>query len=191
MGRPAVTLREVFDTDRYLAPYSDVAALMVFAHQARMMNLMTRVGWEVRVAEADHRPDLEALLRTSAAELVDYLLFVDEAPLPGALRGTSGFSERFAALGPRDGRGRSLRQLDLQTRLLRYPCSYMIYAPAFDGLPASVRNAIYQRMWEILSGEDHAPKYARMTAADRRAVIEILRETKADLPAPFVSGAVH
>ena len=66
---------------------------------------------------------------------MDYLLFIDEAPLPGPVHGTSGFAEKFAAKGPFDRRGRSLRQLDLRTRLLRYPCSYMIYSQAFDSLP--------------------------------------------------------
>ena len=61
-------------------------------------------------------------------ELVDYLLFIDEAPLPGPVHGTSGFAEKFAAQGPRDSHGRSLRELDLRTRLFRYPCSYMIYS---------------------------------------------------------------
>lgn len=33
-------------------------------------------------------------------------------------------------MGPRDRIGRSLRDLDLQERLLRYPFSYMIYSEA-------------------------------------------------------------
>ena len=88
------------------------------------------------------------------SELVDYLLFMDEAPLPGPVHGTSGFAEKFAAQGPFDSHGRSLRQLDLRTRLLRYPCSYMIYSQAFDSLPVQAKSAIYQRMWQILSGAE-------------------------------------
>ena len=49
----------------------------------------------------------------------------------------------FAAEGPFDSRGRSLRQLDLNRRLLRYPCTFMIYSPAFRALPAETRQAIY------------------------------------------------
>jgi hypothetical protein len=174
------SLREKINSGNYLTPYSDVAALMVFDHQMYMMNLITRVGWEIRAARQDHRGDLAALLRDSARELVDYMLFVDEAPLNGPIRGTSGFAEEFAARGPRDSKGRSLRELDLRTRLMRYPCSYMIYSAAFDALPVEAKDAIYERMRRALSGEEKDPKYARLTAADRQAVSEILRDTKPD-----------
>jgi hypothetical protein len=40
-------------------------------------------------------------------------------------------------------------------------------------------------MWEILSGQEKEIKYARLSAADRRAIIEILRETKTGLPDDF------
>ena len=178
------TLSHRFDTDGYLSPYSDVVALLVFNHQMRMMNLLTRIGWEARVLAHDGRDTATAAaaLRGTAAELVDYMLFVDEAPL-SRVRGTSGFAESFSARGPRDSKGRSLRDLDLDHRLLRYPCSYLIYSDAFDALPESARRATYARMWDVLSGQEHASKYARLAPADRQAVTEILRETKKDLPA--------
>jgi hypothetical protein len=181
------SLQGKFDTDAYLSPYSDVAALMVFDHQMYMTNLITRVGWEVRCALYDKIPDraLNTLLRDSATELVDYLLFIDEAPLPGPVHGTSGFAEKLAAEGPWASHGRSLRQLDLQRRLLRYPCSYMIYTQAFDSLPEQARNAIYQRMWQILSGAEKNNRYARLSPADRQAIVEILRDTKKGLPGYF------
>jgi len=113
---------------------------------------------------------------------VDYLLFVDEEPLTAAIKGTAGFAEKFAAQGPTDSRGRSLRQLDLERRLLRYPCSYMIYSEAFAALPIEVRRAVYGRMWDILEGRDPSPKYARLSETDRREVVEILRDTLHDLP---------
>jgi hypothetical protein len=86
-----------------------------------MTNLITRVGWKVRCALYDKVVNgaFTALLRETSSELVDYLLFVDEAPLPGPVHGTSGFGETFAAQGPWDSHGRSLRQLDLGKRLLR------------------------------------------------------------------------
>ncbi len=170
------SLKEKINTQNYLSPYSDVAALMVFDHQMHMDNLITRVGWEIREAQYDGR-DLAPLLRDTARELVDYLLFIDEAPLNDAIRGTSGFTEKFAAQGPHDSQGRSLRELDLRSRLMRYPCSYMIYSQAFDALPAEAKDAVYKRMWEVLSTSEQGKKYARLTLADRRAVVEILRET--------------
>ena len=144
---------------------SDIVALMVFAHQMHMMNLLAH-------------PD-------NIDELVDYLLFVDEPPLPGPIRGSSGFAGKFSAAGPRDHKGRSLRDLDLERRLMRYPCSYMIYTEAFDALPAQAKEGVYGRVWQILSGEVKAPRYERLDPAGRKAVLEILRDTKKDLPDYF------
>ena len=177
----ATTLRGV-NAEIYPSPHSDIVAFLVFDHQARMMNLLTRIGWEARVNAqgANTQDELEA----SARELVDYLMFIDEAPLDG-VAGTSGFAERFAARGPRDRKGRSLRDLDLQRRLMRYPFSYMIYSEVFDALPADAKDAIYRRVWQILSGQESSPRYLRVSGEDRRAIRDILRDTKPGLPAYF------
>lgn len=180
------SLRDKFDTSLYLSPYSDIAALLVFNHQMHMMNLITRVGWEARLAAAEHR-DARALLRDAAKEFVDYLLFIDEARLPGNIQSTSGFAGKFAALGPRDRKGRSLRDLQLNGRLMRYPCSYMIYSQAFDALPADAKDAIYQRLWAVLSGAEKGARYARLSPGDRQAIVSILRDTKPGLPDSFRS----
>jgi hypothetical protein len=113
------------------------------------------------------------------------MLFVAEAPLVNPIHGTSGFAEKFSNEGPHDRKGRSLKQLDLERRLMRYPCSYMIYSEAFDALPTEARDAVYNRLWQILSGTEDNPKYARLSLADRQAVTEILLETKKNLPAYF------
>ena len=180
---PMTTLRGAFDTDAYLSPFSDVVALMVFDHQVRMTNLLARLSWEARAAEG--RPNAAMLVDAVAREVVDYMLFVDEAPLTGRVEGSSGFAEWFSARGPADARGRSLRQLDLHQRLLRYPCSYMIYSDAFEGLPRLARDAVYRRMYAVLSGADQTPRYARLAASDRRTIIDILRDTKSGLPEYF------
>jgi hypothetical protein len=181
-----------FDTRGFPSEYSDVVALMVLEHQTHMTNLLTRLDWEARVAQRSSSPspsrDSDALssrVREAIRSLVDYLLFVDEAPLAGRVEGSSGFVERFSAQGPRDRQGRSLRQLDLDRRLFRYPCSYLIYSPAFEALSPAIKDAVYERMWTILSGGDGARQYARLSGADRRAVLEILGDTLKNLPAYF------
>jgi hypothetical protein len=166
----------------WLAPYSDVVAHLVFAHQIEMMNVLTRVAWEARIAAAEGRPI--ATLERTIEDAVDYMLFVGEAPL-GRIRGTSGFAEHFAALGPRDARGRSLRELRLDGRLMRYPLSYMIYSAAFDALPAEARDAIYRRLWDVLSGAVTDERYAALSADDRAAIVEILVATTTGLPDYF------
>jgi hypothetical protein len=118
-------------------------------------------------------------------ELVDSLLFADAAPFPGKVAGESGFTENFTAGGPKDSKGRSLRDLDLERHLVRYPCSYMIYSDAFDALPAPIKQAVYKRMWGILSGEVTGPLYAHLSREARRAVVEILRDTRSGLPDYF------
>ena len=173
------SLQGLLDSPAYPTPYSDVVALLVFEHQMHMMNLLTRAGWEARVAPQPSLRDLA--LHDLAIELADYLLFIDEWPLPSRVEGNSGFSEKFSAGGPRDSRGRSLREFDLEHRLMRYPCSYMIYSAAFDGLPGELKVAIYKRMWQILSGQEQDSRYAKLSPSDRQAVSEILRDTKPDV----------
>jgi len=175
-----------FDTSGYPSAQSDIVALMVFEHQMHAANLLVRVGWDARVAQFAQTLDVATgPMRDAIDELVDYFLFVDEAPLAAKVAGSAAFADRFLAAGPRDRRGRSLRDLDMRTRMMRYPCSYMIYSAAFDGLPSVVRDAIYRRLWQVLSGRDRAARYARLSAADRRAIVEILRDTKQNLPGYF------
>ena len=106
----------------------------------------------------------------------------------GGLTVRSGFAARFASQGPRDRQGRSLRELDLDGRLMRYPLSYMIYSEAFDALPADAKDSIYRRLWEVLSGRDRSSRYAHLSDADRRAIREILLDTKPGLPSYFLNS---
>jgi hypothetical protein len=178
----------LFDSSGYVSRTSDVVALMVMEHQAHMSNLLIRLGWEARLAEQQKlsgRPLRNDRVEQAAQDVVDYLLFVDEAPLTRRVVGSSGFTEKFSAQGPKDSRGRSLRQLDLERRLMRYPCSYLIYSTAFDALNAMALDAVYRRLWQVLSGQISGKPYARLSADDRTAVVEILRETKNNLPEFF------
>jgi hypothetical protein len=181
-ARPSV--EGLFDLTGYPTPNSDVAPLMLLSHQARATNLLIRAGWEARVAEGQGDA-AAARVRQAATELADYLLFVDEVPLVRPMRSTAGFPEAFAAQGPADSRGRSLRQMDLTRRMMRFPLSYMIYSEAFDALPAAARDVVYQRLWDVLSGSSGDRRFGRLTLADRQAAVDILRETKKDLPAYF------
>ncbi len=140
ISRSQASLEKRFDQRGYLTPFSDVAALMVFEHQMHAIDLLVRIGWDTRFAlsqpdNATNRQLTQTLLRNNARELVDYLLFVDDAPLPGAITG-SAFVAEFSARGPFDKKGRSLRQLDLSQRLMRYRCSYMIYSEGVRRAPA-------------------------------------------------------
>src|SRR5207244_1005514 len=127
-----------------------------------------RLNWESRVGGS------EATIRRLENELADYLLFIGEAPPSAAATPNASFAKRLEAKAPKDHLGRSCAQLDATDRLMRYPCSYVIYSEAFDGLPPTVKPLVYQRMLDVLTRD--GPR------ADRRAVLEILRETKSDFP---------
>lgn len=166
----------------YLSAESDIVALLLFDHQMRAMNLLTRLNWESRIAgsEADFS---RGRLAELTANLADYLLFADEAPLPGQLTPPAGLASWLASRGPRDRAGRSLRELDLRQRLFRYGCSYMIYSEAFDGLPARARHAVYRRIAAVLAGESTSETAAQLDAPIRRATLEILRDTRPEFAA--------
>ncbi len=170
--KTGVSVEGQFDLDGYLTPYSDIVALMVLEHQAHFSNLVTRATLETRLGEP---------LRIAEAvdTLVDYMLYVDEAPLPGAIEGSAGYAEKFVTMGPRDAKGRSLRELDLETRLQKYPLSYMIYSPAFRGMPEATKNLVMGKIQRVLSGDATGAKYAHLTPALRGAIREILSETLA------------
>ena len=117
------------------------------------------------------------------------MLFSGETPLTDPVAGTSGFAAEFVKQGPRDSRGRSLRDLDLKTRLLRYPLSYVIYSESFDQMPPVFKDYIYRRLREVLSGEDKGAAYAHLSAADREAILAILKETKPELALPATQAS--
>jgi hypothetical protein len=182
-----------FAVDRYLSPYSDPVALLVLTHQVQIHNAMARAGSEARRALAYQREMTEQFGEASetllasvkrrierpAEDVVRQLLFSGEAPLGGKVQPASSFAEEFQRGGPRDSQGRSLRQLDLETRLMRYPCSYLIDSEAFHSLPEPTRQYVFRRLDEILSGRDQSPPFAHLSAADRTAIREILVDSKA------------
>jgi hypothetical protein len=195
-GANVTDLSEFVKTEPYLQPTSDVVALMVLEHQTQMHNLITRANYEARHAAhydgimnaafedrpADYVSDTTRRRIASAGDkLIEYLLFRDEFRLTSPVKGTSNFAEDFADRGPRDKKGRSLRDFDLETRLFKHPCSYLIYSPAFDALPEPVKDYISGRLWEILTRKDTRDDYPHLSLEDRTAVLEILKDTKPDL----------
>lgn len=190
-------LKRLCDTKPYLTGHSDIVALMVIEHQANVQNLITKANYHTRMGlhydkmlnkelnrPADYRSDsTKSRIQSVCEPLVEAMLFVGENPLTDTVTGLSGFTEQFAAQGPKDKQGRSLRQLDLKKRLMRYPCSYLIYSPEFDALPGEAKDTVYRRLNEILTGKEKSAKFAHLTEADRKAILEILADTKPDFAA--------
>lgn len=196
-GANKTDLQEFLDIGAYAAPTSDVVSLMVLEHKTRMFNLFTRVGFETRLAfdavHVDWKADGATLDQLDAdgrqhvdiaiEELLGYMLYADEIALTAPIEGSPEYARDFQQRGPRDKKGRSLRDLDMQTRMFKYPLSFLIYSAAFDGIPAPAKQRIYRRLHEVLSGQDQSERFARLSAEDRTNVREILTDTKPDFVA--------
>lgn len=188
------SLEGLLDVAPYLTNKSDVVALLVLEHQAYVHNLITRANFKSHSLLAklepgrdveslrwrDLQPKSQAAMRRLLESLIRAMLFVDAAPLTSDVRGTSGFDQWFEARPPRDRQGRSLRELDLRTRVFRHRLSYLIYSPGFDGLPACAREAVYLRLAEILSGRERSAAFSDLSAGERADLLGILRDTKAE-----------
>tara|TARA_R110002072_G_scaffold74260_1_gene175983 strand:+ start:57157 stop:58494 length:1338 start_codon:yes stop_codon:yes gene_type:complete len=187
-------LGEFFRTDSYLTPHSDIVALMVLEHQTQMHNAITAANFETRQALhqsyqmnelLEREPDFisESATRrieSSADRVLKYLLMCDEFALTDSVAGTSTFAKEFASMGPRDSEQRSLRDLDLETRLFRYPCSYLIYSDSFTELPSEVKARVLEKLKSILSGDDQSETYQHLSDTMRREILEILKATHPD-----------
>jgi hypothetical protein len=145
-----------------------------------MHNYITRLNYETRIM-TDRYGHIR-YLKSQEEAFLRYLLFTEELPLTAPISGEPQYVKDFQSQGPRDSKGRSLRDLDLKTRMFRYPCSYLIYSEAFDTIPTIMREHLLQRLYGILTGQDKDPQFAKISSEDRQAILEILRETKPNLP---------
>lgn len=192
--RDVDTLDHLLDIKPYLTNKSDVVALLVLEHQAYIHNLITRANFKSRtlLAKIEKGSDVDALTwdaltpRSQAAmrrllePMVRALLFVDAAKLKGDIASTSGFDKWFQSQPPRDHAGRSLRELDLHTRVFKHRLSYLIYSPGFDGMPGVAKEYVYTRLGDILGGRDQDPAFADLSASERATLQQILTDTKPD-----------
>jgi hypothetical protein len=196
-GANLTDLKKKADLEPYLTDTSDIVALMVLEYQTNVHNLITRSNHETRgalvqnddIARALGYPNrpltegTERRLRYACDPLIEALLYSGEAVLTDRVKGNSTFVAEFEKRGPFDRQGRSLRQMDLTKRMFKYPLSYLVYSKAFAGLPPEARDYIAGRLGEILAGRDPRKEFSHLTAEDRRAVIEIVKETLPGLSA--------
>jgi len=191
-GANLTDLSGLFRVERYLEPNSDLVALMVLEHQSQMHNLITSGSYDCRHAvhhqkimnraldrPLDHETESTRSRIISAGDkLLRYMLFVDECKLESPVKGMSRFARHFSSLGPRDRKGRSLRDLDLERRMFRYPCSFLIYSESFDNLPAPLLAHVETRLIRVLRGEEGSGEISHLSPENRAAILEILIDTK-------------
>jgi len=191
-----------FDKAQYLSADSDIVAHLVLAHQTQAHNLITLTNYRTRIAlfnrakeghvEGELPESVRLQYERPAEQLLRYLLFANESALNGLgleANASSAFARDFASRGPRDSRGRSLRDFDLRTHTFRYPCSYLIYTESFDSLPEPAKSFLYHRLFQVLSGADQSADFESIAPAARRAALEILLSTKRGLPEEWLSFA--
>ena len=177
-------LSEFLDTSPYISSGSDIVALLVLEHQVEVQNKLSRLNFESRTRLHEQGDISDSELDEFVTPLVESLFMLHEVPLTDAVAGSSGFTEYFQSLGPRDGEGRSLRELDLKKRTFKYPLSYLIYSDAIAALPERVKKFLYQKIRLVLAGEAGEEVFSALSESDRAAITAILGETKAEILQP-------
>jgi hypothetical protein len=195
-GANVTDLSKFFDTKLYLTNSSDIVALLVLEHQTAMQNTITRAGMNCR-RMLDYQQTLQRELKESSTEelayasvrsvfdgavreIVDDLLFHDEAALPDGLEGSPAFQRAFQTNARRTAAGHSLKDFSLKGRLFQNRCSYLIYSESFLALPPQLKKRVYARLEQILKASAPDPRYAYLGKAERAGITEILRETHSE-----------
>jgi len=195
------SLEQFIDPANYLMPTSDIASLMVFEHQIAAHQAFTRANHECRrmlsyqrgLQESFKQPftdepafdSVKSVFSHNAEHVLDVLLYKDESALPdGGVRGNA-FRAAYEAGGRRTADGRSLRDLDLKTRIARYRCSHLIYSEQFAQLPKPLLTRVLDRLGHVLSDPKPEPRYAYLGDDERKAIASIIRETAPELAAAW------
>jgi len=189
-------LGKYFDTSPYLQKTSDIVALMIMEHQTYLQNIMNEARFSTIMAlkrqktmnqyfnKQENNISTQTLnhIHSRGDKIVQYLLFCDEIKLESEVIGSESFKKAFEQSGKFDSKGMSLKQLNLKNRLFEYPLSYIIYSETFDNLPPLLKNYIYKQLWEILTGKNQSEKYEHLTRSLSKKIINILIDTKKELP---------
>jgi len=184
-------LNDFFNTSNYPVSTSEIEALLVFDHQVRMQFVLIESAYKVRQAIFDYQKtsskensaNISALLKEVTETIVSELLFKEEFPLGGKIVDTSQpgkFVTEFKAKSKTDSRGRSLRDLDLQSRLFKYRCSYMIYSKSFRDSSKILKNSVLNRIKEIMTSESPQLGYEYLEAEEKKTIFDILSGTLAE-----------
>jgi hypothetical protein len=182
------------DPSPYPRDTSDIVALMILEHQLTVQNqisyikfkaptVMKRQGLQDDIGAtswAELSIAAQETLTDMLDELVEPMVFLDAANIASQLTGLQEFTDSFQSRGPRDANGRSLRELNLNGALFKYPLSYLIYSDDFNSLPAYAKDYLYQKLSAYLKGDEELVGISAYSGADRKAALEILRATKSD-----------
>ena len=195
-GANLTDLSSLFPTKSYPRSDSDIVALLVLEHQTAMQNTLTRASLDCRrmlayqknlqtelkepVTEWLAYESVKHVFAAAAQQVVDDLLFKDEALLPPKVEGSAAFQEGFCREAPRADDGSSLKDLQLAQHLFKNRCSYLIYSECFRTLPAELKRRIHSRLLRALDPTMSDPRYDYIPAEERVRISKILRQTHPD-----------
>ena len=177
---------KLFDLSRYLVATSDILPNLLHEHQVGFTNRVVEANYTIREKLDAGHGRLSAAdtkeLNDLAAQLVRYVLFADEARLPSRMAGDENFVHDFLAKKKAAANGASLRDLDLQTRLFKRRCSYMIYSSIWDGMHPLFKQSVEAKLWAALQENPTDKEFAYLPANEKREIRQIIKETKTGLP---------
>ena len=196
--RNLTSLEGVVDTRRYLLKTSDVLPLLMHDHQVHVHNVLSTANQDARIAlhrwpamreilglpkDAPPQGSCLVVFDSQAEKILDALLCRDEAAWPAeGFRSDGVFAAAYAKTRKPDAKGRSLRDLDLRTRLFRYRCSPLIYSQSFATLPKELHDIVLLRLSSGLRAFPPSPSFGHLADDERVAIHEILTATLPDLP---------
>ena len=178
---------ERFSFSRYPVNTSDILPHLVHEHQAGFVNRVLQAGYVARTYLHQSNGTLSAAqkneLEKHAHEIVHYLLFTDEAPLPaGGIKGDPAFVRDFTENRRTDSTGASLKAFDLTSRMFRHRCSYMVYSPLLDSLP--IKDTVFELLKDALESRNDLA--AHIPAEEKKTIQSILVATH---PAFLATGS--
>jgi len=191
-AEPAVSdgkdLAEKIDVAKYPCATSDVVALLVLEHQCQAHNLLTaakmnyeRARFLSKSIDPDGDPDQGSAGRVAeqaAQRIVEWFLFQGEAALgEDGVSGSDAFQQQFGAAFPRAKNGDSLADFQLNTRIFKNRCSFMIYSEAFQTLPASVKTRVIAKLKAVFDATHDEDAFPQIKLSERRRIAQILRDT--------------
>ena len=180
-------LKSCFNPKRYLADTSDIGALIVLEHQVRMHNYFTQSHFQTikaleseaainkALGESGRRPFTQKLINNAAEHILEYLLFVDEAPLHNITANQS-FLDKFTKDKAVAANGDSLYNLKFDKGISELPCSWLIYSDSFTGLHPVLKEVLLKRLKNILTAKDLEEQYIHLRKT-RKRIHQVLVET--------------
>lgn len=196
-GANITTLSNFFDTANYLRPDSDIVALMVFEHQIAMHDAIVQAGFRCRrmmdyqiklqhdlkepITNEPTFDSVKSVFQSSAQDVVDCLLFKDEATLPDGIKGDDDFQRAFKANAKSVSGAGSLKDFSLNEHLFKNRCSYLIYSDVFLALPKLLKERIYANLDKALRSKTPDERYSYLTGDERKRIVTILAATHPEL----------